>query len=112
MASFGRIWPSFQNAAPQPGVVSGLTAPGGFGVRFDTLLYPGYTIPPFYDSLLGKLIVWDESRAGALGRLRGALAELKIEGVPTTASLHAALTRDPDVAAGRVHTGWLERWLN
>jgi acetyl-CoA carboxylase biotin carboxylase subunit len=101
-----------RNFAPQPGVVTGLMVPGGFGVRFDTLLYPGYAIPPFYDSLLGKLIVWDESREGALGRLRGALAELKIEGVPTTASLHAALVRDPDIAAGRVHTGWLEGWLN
>jgi acetyl-CoA carboxylase, biotin carboxylase subunit len=95
-----------RNFVPQPGTVSGLTVPGGFGVRF------GYSVSPFYDSLLGKLIVWDESREGALGRLRGALAELKIEGIPTTASLHAALARDPDVAAGRVHTGWLEGWLD
>ena len=101
-----------RNFAPQPGTVSGLTVPGGFGVRFDTLLYPGYIVPPFYDSLLGKLIVWDESREGALARLRGALAELKIEGIPTTASLHTALARDPDVAAGRIHTRWLEGWID
>ncbi|WP_454625344.1 ATP-binding protein [Bradyrhizobium cenepequi] len=100
------------NFMPQPGTVNALTVPGGFGVRFDTLLYPGYTIPPFYDSLLGKLIVWDESREGALARLRGALAELKIEGIPTTASLHIALACEPDIAAGRVHTRWLEGWLN
>ena len=101
-----------RNFMPQPGTVSSLTVPGGFGVRFDTLLYPGYTIPPFYDSLLGKLIVWDETREGALGRLRGALAELKIEGIPTTVSLHVTLARDLDVAAGRVHTRWLEGWLD
>ncbi|HEX4765272.1 MAG TPA: acetyl-CoA carboxylase biotin carboxylase subunit [Lichenihabitans sp.] len=97
--------------APAPGTVTGLRVPGGFGVRFDTGLYPGYTVPPFYDSLLGKLIVWDDTREGALARLRGALAELEVEGVSTTAPLHAALARDPEVAAGRAHTGWLEAWL-
>jgi acetyl-CoA carboxylase, biotin carboxylase subunit len=100
-----------RNFAPQPGTVSGLIVPGGFGVRFDTLLYPGCTIPPFYDSLLGKLIVWDQSREGALARLRTALAELSIDGIATTLSLHSALARDPDVAAGRVHTRWLEDWV-
>jgi acetyl-CoA carboxylase, biotin carboxylase subunit len=91
--------------------VSALTAPGGFGVRFDTLLYPGYSVPPFYDSLLGKLVVWGEDREGALARLRGALGELTIEGIATTAALHETLARDPDVMAGRVHTRWLEAWL-
>ncbi|MCW6508298.1 acetyl-CoA carboxylase biotin carboxylase subunit [Lichenifustis flavocetrariae] len=96
---------------PNPGTVSGLTVPGGFGVRFDTMLYTGYTVPPFYDSLLGKLIVWDDTREGALLRLRRALAELQVEGLKTTVPLHMALARDPDVAAGRVHTRWLEGWL-
>ncbi len=96
---------------PSPGVVTDLQTPGGPGVRFDTLLYPGYAIPPFYDSLLGKLIVWDETREAALSRLRRALEELKVEGVATTASLHRRLVDDPEVAAGAFHTRWLEQWL-
>ena len=97
--------------APSPGLISALHVPGGFGLRFDTMLYAGYTVPPFYDSLLGKLIVWDDTREGALARLRGALSELRVEGVKTTALLHAALARDPDVLGQRVHTRWLETWL-
>lgn len=82
-------------------------------MRFDTHLYPGYTVPPFYDSLLGKLIVWGESREDVLARLRDALAELKIEGIPTTTSLHTTLVDDPEVAAGRFHLagsrfGWID----
>ena len=80
-------------------------------MRFDTLLYPGYAVPPFYDSLVGKLIVWAETREDALTRLRRALDELRIGGLATTAPLLAALARDPEVAAGRVHTRWLEGWL-
>ena len=96
---------------PAPGTIGALAVPGGMGVRFDTLLYPGYQVPPFYDSLLGKLIVWDESRAAAIRRLAGALGELKVEGVPTTVPLHRALAADPEVGAGHVHTRWLEAWL-
>jgi len=96
---------------PNPGTVSSLTIPGGNGVRFDTMLYAGYTVPPYYDSLLGKLIVFDEDRASAIRRLDRALAELKIEGLLTTKTLHQALARDPDVQAGRFHTSWLEPWL-
>jgi acetyl-CoA carboxylase biotin carboxylase subunit len=96
---------------PAPGAVTALRWPGGPGVRFDTMLYPGYVVPPFYDSLVGKLIVWDETRAGALARLAGALAELKVGGIRTTLPLHVALVRDPDVVAGRFHTRWLESWL-
>ncbi|BBE71126.1 acetyl-CoA carboxylase biotin carboxylase subunit [Oharaeibacter diazotrophicus] len=97
---------------PGPGTVTALTVPGGMGVRFDGMLYPGYQVPPFYDSLLGKLIVWDETRDGAIDRLARALAELKVEGLPTTTALHAALARDADVRAGAVHTRWLEGWLD
>ena len=100
-----------RNFMPQPGTVTGLTVPGGFGVRFDSMLYPGCSVPPYYDSLLGKLIVWDETRVGALARLRRALTELKIEGIATTVPLHAALARDPDVTGSRIHTRWLEDWL-
>lgn len=96
---------------PFPGVVSELVAPGGPGVRFDTMLYSGYAIPPFYDSLLGKLIVWDEDRNGAIVRLQRALNELKIEGVKTTKPLFIALAADDDVRHARFDTRWLEGWL-
>ena len=88
-----------------------LDVPGGPGVRFDAMLYPGYQIPPFYDSLLGKLIVWDETRVAAIARMRRALGELRVEGVATTARLHRRLVDDPEVAAGAFHTRWLEQWL-
>jgi acetyl-CoA carboxylase biotin carboxylase subunit len=96
---------------PAPGTVSALRVPGGNGVRFDTLLYAGYTIPPFYDSLLGKLIVWDETRDAAIARLQRALMELEITGVHTTKPLHQALAADAEVQAARFDTRWLERWL-
>jgi acetyl-CoA carboxylase, biotin carboxylase subunit len=99
------------NFAPLPGTVSALRIPGGPGVRFDTMLYSGYSVPPFYDSLLGKLIVWDEDRVSALERLKRALGELEIGGIKTTKPLYEALVRDHDVRAGRFDTGWLERWL-
>ena len=97
---------------PQPGTVGELHIPGGPGVRFDTMIYPGYTVPPFYDSLLAKLIVWDDSREAALARLKRALDELQIGGITTTKKLHQALLADSDVKAGRFHTRWLERWLD
>ena len=96
---------------PAPGRIAALTVPGGPGVRFDTMLYEGYDVPPFYDSLLGKLVTWDEARSGALARMRGALRELVVAGLPTTAALHRRLIDVPDVVAGRFHTGWLEAWL-
>ncbi len=96
---------------PQPGEITALDVPGGPGVRFDSMLYAGYTVPPFYDSLLGKLIVWDEDRPAAITRLSRALRELRIDGLPTTRALHIALAQDPDVQAGRFDTTWLEGWL-
>ena len=88
-----------------------IQVPGGPGVRFDSMLYPGYAIPPFYDSLLGKLIVWDCDRSHAIDRLKRALRELEISGVKTTVPLFVELADDGDVRAGAVHTRWLERWL-
>jgi acetyl-CoA carboxylase biotin carboxylase subunit len=96
---------------PGPGVVSDFRAPGGPGVRFDTMLFDGYAIPPFYDSLLGKLIVWGEDRPTALARLGVALGELNIGGLKTTRSLFERLGQDADVRAGQFHTRWLEGWL-
>jgi acetyl-CoA carboxylase biotin carboxylase subunit len=100
-----------KNFMPSPGLVSQLVVPGGPGVRFDTMLYPGYTVPAYYDSLLGKLIVHDTDRASALARMRRALGELQVEGIHTTVALHRALCEDADVARAAFHTGFLETWL-
>ena len=100
-----------QDFMPSPGVVSDLALPGGPGVRFDGLLYPGYAIPPFYDSLVGKLIVWDETRTGAIQRLQRALGELEIGGVKTTKPLFQALVKEEAVRSARFDTQWLEQWL-
>jgi len=99
------------NFLPQPGLIEALMVPGGPGVRFDAMIYPGYAVPPFYDSLLGKLIVWDETRAKALDRLARALGELEIGGIKTTAPLHQALLREAAVRSGAFHTKFLEPWL-
>ena len=100
------------NFAPFPGTVTGLRLPGGPGVRFDSMLYAGYQVPPFYDSLLAKLIVHAEDRDGAITRLTRALGELHIDGMKTTKPLFLALADDPGVRAGAVHTRWLEGWLD
>ena len=99
------------NFMPSLGTIESLSMPGGPGVRFDTMLYPGYAIPPFYDSLLGKLIVWDESRETALRRLERALDELEVAGIKTTKPLHQALAADESVRAASFHTRYLEQWL-
>ncbi len=96
---------------PAPGTVTRLSVPEGEGIRFDTLLYAGYTVPPFYDSLLGKLIVWAEDRDTCLDRLASALSNLTIEGLRTTIPLHLALARDSSVRKGAFHTRFLESWL-
>ncbi|MCA1970200.1 MAG: acetyl-CoA carboxylase biotin carboxylase subunit [Rhizobium sp.] len=96
---------------PGPGTIETLGVPTGDGVRFDTMLYEGYTVPPFYDSLLGKLIVWGETRDACIARLADALDNLEIRGLATTIPLHQALAADPSVASGDVHTRFLEPWL-
>jgi acetyl-CoA carboxylase, biotin carboxylase subunit len=96
---------------PSPGRITRLAIPEGEGVRFDTMLYEGYVVPPFYDSLLGKLIVSSKNREEALERLRVALRDLSIEGLATTRELHLALLDDRDVQDSAVHTRWLEEWL-
>jgi acetyl-CoA carboxylase biotin carboxylase subunit len=97
--------------SPSPGRVSTYHAPGGLGVRMDSALYTGYAIPPYYDSLIGKLIVAGESREDALRRLDRALSELIVEGVDTTTPLFRALLDDPEFRRGAYDIHWLERWL-
>jgi acetyl-CoA carboxylase biotin carboxylase subunit len=99
------------NFMPFRGVVGDMRIPGGPGVRFDHMLYQGYQIPPFYDSLLGKLIVSADSREKAIIRLKRAVGELGLDGLKTTAPLFKALAETPDVLSGNVHTKWLEPWL-
>ena len=96
---------------PSPGVVETLEVPASDAVRFDTMLYAGYAIPPFYDSLLGKLIVHAPTRDAAIDAMAAALDELAIVGPKTTIPLHKALARDPSVRSGQVHTQFLEPWL-
>jgi acetyl-CoA carboxylase biotin carboxylase subunit len=100
--------PGFQ---PSPGKIRAYHAPGGLGVRMDSALYDGYTIPPYYDSLVGKLIVHARTRPLALARLHRALAELIVDGVETTAPLFDALLDEPDIQSGAYNIHWLERWL-
>lgn len=96
---------------PFPGEVTGLTLPEGDGIRFDHFLYEGYQIPPFYDSLLGKLIVHAADRQAAIDLMITALNQLEIGGIKTTKPLHLALAQDPAVRADDFHTQWLEPWL-
>ncbi|MBA1349880.1 MULTISPECIES: acetyl-CoA carboxylase biotin carboxylase subunit [unclassified Rhizobium] len=100
-----------RNFMPAPGRIETLKVPEGEAIRFDTMLYEGYSIPPFYDSLVGKLIVWAESRDACLERLKSALEGLTITGIPTTVPLHLALASDESVRRGAFHTRFLETWL-
>ncbi|MBB3473336.1 acetyl-CoA carboxylase biotin carboxylase subunit [Sphingomonas sp. BK345] len=97
--------------APSPGRVTQYHAPGGMHVRVDSGLYAGYTVPPYYDSMIAKLIVYGTTRQGALRRLRRALEEFVIEGMKTTIPLHQALLDDPEFQQGSYTIKWLEEWL-
>jgi acetyl-CoA carboxylase biotin carboxylase subunit len=97
------------NFSPQTGEIESLQLPGGPGVRLDTHLYPGYEVPPFYDSLLGKLIVWGEDREMALARSRRALAELEIGGVRTNVPFHRGIIDNDAFLEARVSTNLLDR---
>jgi len=99
------------NFAPSPGRITQYHAPGGLGVRMDSALYDGYAIPPYYDSLIGKLIVHGRDRPEALARLSRALAELIVDGVDTTVPLFDALLAEPAIQAGDYTIHWLEHWL-
>lgn len=102
---------TFPGFAPRPGKVNAYHAPGGLGVRMDSALYAGYSIPPYYDSLIGKLIVHGRDRESALARLDRALGELIIDGIETSIPLFHALLQEPDVLSGNYNIHWLENWL-
>ena len=97
--------------APSPGTVSWYHPPGGLYVRVDSGLYHGYKVPPYYDSMIAKLIVYGQNREACLMRLRRALGEFVIEGMKTTIPLHQKLLEDPDFQNGNYTIKWLEEWL-
>ncbi len=98
--------------APCPGTITQYHAPGGLGVRMDSALYDGYAIPPYYDSLIGKLIVHGRDRPECLARLNRALGELIVDGVDTTIPLFHQLLAEEDIHAGDYNIHWLEKWLD
>ncbi len=99
------------NFTPSPGRIETYHVPGGLGVRMDSAIYDGYVIQPYYDSLIGKLIVHARTRNLALARLQRALSELIVDGVSTTVPLFEALLDEPDIQSGNYDIHWLERWL-
>ena len=97
--------------APSPGEVTAYHAAGGMHVRVDSGLYAGYRIPPYYDSMIAKLIVYGRNREGCIMRLRRALEEMVIEGVKHSVPLHRELLQQPDILNGDYSIKWLEEWL-
>ena len=98
-----------ETCLPFPGTIGSCSFPGGFGVRMDTAIYPGYTVPPTYDSLLGKLIVHGEDRNEAIMRMRRALEEIRIDGVRTTVGFHKKILVNSDFVEARLSTNFLEK---
>jgi acetyl-CoA carboxylase biotin carboxylase subunit len=96
---------------PSPGTVTDFHAPGGLGVRLDSAIYNGYTIPPYYDSLVGKLIVHGRDRPEALARLKRALGETVVTGIDTTIPLFLDLLNEKDIQSGDYNIHWLEKWI-
>jgi acetyl-CoA carboxylase, biotin carboxylase subunit len=97
--------------APSPGLITDFHAPGGLGVRLDSAIYAGYTIPHDYDSLAGKLIVHGRDRTECIARLKRCLGEMVVGGIETTIPLFQDLMAEPDILEGRYHIHWLEDWL-
>ena len=100
-----------QTFRPSPGRILQYHPPGGLGVRIDSAVYQGYVIPPYYDSLVGKLIVHGKTRGECLMRLRRALDEMVVDGIETTLPLFRALVREPGIIDGDYHIHWLEQYL-
>ncbi len=101
----------FQDFAPCPGKIEALHLPGGPGIRVDTHIYAGYTVPAFYDSLIAKVIAWGETREEAIRRMLRALDEWYLIGFPTTASLHRKILEHPGFQSGAIHTHFLDEIL-
>ena len=97
--------------APSPGRITKLVLPGGPGVRVDTHIYAGYTVPPYYDSLIAKLLVSGRDRDEAIVRSRRALSMLKIEGIKTSVALHLRILESEEFVEGRIDTHFMERFL-
>jgi acetyl-CoA carboxylase biotin carboxylase subunit len=100
-----------RNFQPSPGKIERLIAPGGFGVRFDSHAHSGYIVPPYYDSMIGKLIVHQNSRAEAIACMQRALSELRVEGVHTTVPIHQDILRHTAFVEGQIDTTFVERTL-
>jgi acetyl-CoA carboxylase biotin carboxylase subunit len=100
-----------QTFAPSPGKIAFYHPAGGVGIRVDSAVYQGYSIPPYYDSLIGKLIVYGRTRAECLQRLRRAVDEFVVDGVKTTLPLFQRLNKEPDIVAGNYDIHWLEKFL-
>ncbi|MGH2412173.1 MAG: acetyl-CoA carboxylase biotin carboxylase subunit [Microcystaceae cyanobacterium] len=100
-----------QNFRPHPGKISGYLPPGGPGVRMDSHVYTDYEIPPYYDSLIGKLIVWGPDRETAIKRMRRALRECAITGVPTTIGFHQKILKTPAFLDGNIYTNFIEEHM-
>jgi acetyl-CoA carboxylase biotin carboxylase subunit len=101
-----------RNFQPSAGKIQQLIAPGGFGVRFDSHAYSGYTVSPYYDSMIGKLIVHAATRREAIDRMQRALAEMKVEGINTTIPLHREILAHAAFSESRIDTTFVERtWL-
>jgi acetyl-CoA carboxylase biotin carboxylase subunit len=101
----------FNNFMPSPGTIDLWYAPGGKGVRVDTHVYSGYSVPPFYDSMIAKLIVTGSSREIAIARMKRALGEFMIRGIKTTIPFQQEILAHPDFAAGHYDIGWVTRYL-
>lgn len=99
----------FKNFMPTPGKITSYHAPGGLGVRVDTHAYAGYNVPPYYDSMIAKLITWGKNREEAIVRMRRSLSEFTIEGISTTIPFHERMMRNEDFISGNFDTGFLER---
>lgn len=99
------------NFRPNPGRISGYLAPGGLGVRMDSHVYTDYEIPPYYDSLIGKLIIWGPDRPTAIQRMKRALRECAITGLPTTISFHQRVLDHPDFLEGLVYTNFVNQMM-